>query len=126
AMLTAAGRRESNKALGVSWNIVFVALAIAAITGLVSLPAAMVTILIGRAVGLVARYALGTASDRAYGAALVRGIARAGFQASRLVRVDPGDDIVDDVLSAALARTRSGRVYELTTDEGHDLIVVAL
>ena len=129
AMITAAGRRESSRAFGASWNFVFVAVALAAIAGQVTLPAVLATVLIGRAVGLVMRYLLGTASDRAYGEALVRAIRRAGFDPASIVRVDPlpSLDTTDtSARSAALARTRSGRVYEIVTAEGHELFIVAM
>jgi uncharacterized membrane protein YbhN (UPF0104 family)/tRNA A-37 threonylcarbamoyl transferase component Bud32 len=129
AMLTAAGRRPTSKVLSFSWNILWISLAVAAISGIVSLPAALTTVLIGRVVGLALRYALGSTADRAYGASLIEAVQRAGYEPRRLVRADPsneyGPDELDEV-SSALGRTRHGRVYALTTVEGHELIVVAL
>ena len=57
ALLTAAGRRSTSKALGFSWNVLWIALAVAVISGIVSLPAALITVLIGRFAGLGFRYA---------------------------------------------------------------------
>ncbi len=129
ALLTVAGHRGTRRALSVSWNVLWAALAVAVISGIVTLPAALVTVLVGRLAGLGFRYLLGSTADRAYGDALVDGIERAGFTPKRLVRADPsvGDTTQDrDELSTALGRTRHGRVYALTTVENHHLIVVAL
>src|SRR5690606_1916071 len=65
AMLTTSGRRSTRRALRVSWNILWIALAIAAISGIVTIPAALVTVLIGRMAGLTLRYLLGSTADRA-------------------------------------------------------------
>ncbi|PKQ18670.1 MAG: TIGR00374 family protein [Actinobacteria bacterium HGW-Actinobacteria-8] len=129
ALLTVAGHRGTRRTLSISWNILWAALAVAVISGIVTLPAALITVLVGRLAGLGFRYALGSTTDRAYGDSLVEGIERAGFTPKRLVRADPsvdGDDPDRDELSTALGRTRHGRVYALTTVENHHLIVVAL
>ncbi len=129
ALLTVAGRRGTRRALSISWNILWAALAVAVISGIVTLPAALITVLVGRLAGLGFRYALGSTTDRAYGDSLVEGIERAGFTPKRLVRADAPVDGVNldlDELSTALGRTRQGRVYALTTVENHHLIVVAL
>ncbi|MFW7415387.1 flippase-like domain-containing protein [Demequina sp. SO4-18] len=129
AMLTAAGLRTTRRVLSVSWSLLWIAAAVGVISGIVTLPAAITVVLIGRVTGLLLRWALGSTADRAYSEALVDGIRRAGFEPRRLVRADargayqPAD--VDDV-SAAIGRTRSGRVYAVTTVEGHHLIVNAL
>lgn len=129
AMLTTAGRRRSNRAISASWTALWIGLAIGVIGSLVTVSGAFVTILIGRAIGLVARYVLGSANDRAYGATLVDAIRRAGFEAKRLSRIDPDGRFVPgglDPVSAALGHTRQGRVYDLVTREGHRLVAVAL
>jgi uncharacterized membrane protein YbhN (UPF0104 family)/tRNA A-37 threonylcarbamoyl transferase component Bud32 len=129
AMLTTAGRRRSNRAIAGSWTALWIGLAIGVIGSLVTVSAAFVTVLIGRALGLVARYVLGSANDRAYGSVLIDAIRRAGFEAKRLSRIDPDGKSVPpglDPVSAALGHTRQGRVYDLVTREGHRLIAVAL
>jgi len=129
ALLTAAGRRSTSKALAFSWNVLWLALAVAVISGGVSLPAALVTVLLGRFAGLGFRYALGSTADRAYGDALVEGIRRAGFEPRRLVRADATSSYAPpelDEVSTALGRRRAGRVYTLATVEDHHLLVVAL
>ncbi|WP_083980112.1 lysylphosphatidylglycerol synthase transmembrane domain-containing protein [Demequina salsinemoris] len=129
AMLTAAGMRSSRRVLSWSWNLVWAAIAVAVISSIVTLPAALVTVLIGRATGLLLRWSIGSTADRAYGEALVEGIRRAGFEPKSLVRADVHDEFapVDlDEVSAAMGRTRQGRVYSLTTKENHHLLAIAL
>lgn len=129
ALLTGAGRRSSSRPLAVSWNLLWAALVVGVISGIVTLPAAIVTVLIGRLAGLGFRYAIGSTSDRAYGDALVDAIRKAGFNPRLLVRSDPNSPYAPpelDEVSAALGRTRHGRVYALTTVENHQLVVVAL
>lgn len=129
ALLTAAGRRSGSRPLTVSWNLLWIALAVGVISGIVTLPAALVTVMIGRLAGLTFRYALGSSADRAYGDALVDAIRRAGFEPKLLVRADPTSEYAPpelDEVSAALGRTRHGRVYALTTLANHQLLAVAL
>jgi uncharacterized protein (TIRG00374 family) len=130
AMLTVSGRRTDRKMLSFSWNMLWIALVVAAISGIVTVPAALVTVLIGRAAGLLWRYALGSSADRAYGDELIEGIRRAGYEPKRLVRADQAEgdaarDSIDHV-STAMGRTRHGRVYEMTTVQGHQLLLIAL
>ena len=129
AMLTTAGRRRSNRVVAGSWVALWAGLAIALISGLVTVSAAFVTILIGRSIGLVARYLLGSANDRAYGPVLVDAIRRCGFEVKRLVRIDADGGFVPtglDPIASALGHTRQGRVYDLTTRAGHHLVAIAL
>ena len=129
AMLTAAGRRSTRRSLSISWNVLWTAAAVAVISGIVTVPAALVTIFIGRLAGLGLRYALGSSADRAYGESLVEAIQRAGYDPKRIVRADATYDYIPETLdevSRALGRTRQGRVYTVTTRENHHLIAVAL
>lgn len=87
AFLTTSGSRDQRGTVAWSWNLYWLALTIAVITGEISLPGAFVTVLVGRAVGLGVRYAAGVYNERAYGAALVEGIRRTGLDPVRVVRV---------------------------------------
>ncbi|MBD8079632.1 flippase-like domain-containing protein [Cellulosimicrobium arenosum] len=92
-LLTAAGTRTRRRSVAWSWNLLLVAIGIVLITGQVSLPGILVTLLLGRMAGLLVRYASGVRSDRAYGPDLVAGVRRAGFAPATLVRVR---DVTDD------------------------------
>lgn len=134
ALLTAAGARSRRRTLPASWNLLWIGLGVALVTGLVSLPGALLTVLLGRLTGLAVRYVSGVQSERAYGPALVAGVQRAGFQPARLVRVQdvasdlPQQDSVARDLAAtvALTRTSDHRVYAMTTSQGKRLDVVVL
>lgn len=129
ALLTAAGRRRVFRPIAVSWWVLWAALALAAISGLATLAAVLSAVFIGRAIGLLVRYVMGSPTDRAYGDHLIEGIRRAGFEPKRIIRVDAQIEFADvkvDPTCLALARVRQGRVYELVTIEGHNLFVVAL
>ncbi len=133
ALLTTAGERSRRRTVGWSWNFLWVVLGVAVMTGLLTLPAALVTVLIGRASGLALRYAFGVQSERAYGRSLVAGVRRAGFSPTRLVRVRDvgveGNDtgqLVTDLSAVAITRVSDTRVYAMTTAEGERLDVVVL
>ena len=134
ALLTAAGSRGSRRTVGWSWNLLWLALGVALITGLVTLPGALTTVLLGRTTGLALRYVFGVQSERAYGPALVDGIRRAGVDPVRVVRVrdvaaeDPDRDGAPPVDLAAVALTRyaDNRVYAITTSAGNRLDAVVL
>lgn len=134
ALLTAAGQRGRRRTVGWSWNLLWVGLGVAAVTNLVTLPGALLTVLLGRLVGLSVRYVSGVQSERAYGNALVAGVRRAGFEPARLVRVrdvadrspEGGDAVGGDLAAIAITRYGDNRVYAMTTAEGERLDVVVL
>ncbi|MBM7818179.1 uncharacterized membrane protein YbhN (UPF0104 family) [Cellulosimicrobium cellulans] len=92
-LLTAAGTRTRRRTVKWSWNLLFVAIGVVLITGQVSLPGILITLLLGRIAGLTVRYVSGVRSERAYGPDLVSGVRRAGFSPTALVRVR---DVTDD------------------------------
>lgn len=129
AMLTAAGRRTTRRSISTSWTLLWISAAVAIVSGIVSAPAAVLGIFIGRLAGLAVRYAVGSTADRAYGDVLVGAIERAGFSPRRVIRADADANYVPegvDPVTAALARTRVGRIYSVTTRENHHLFAVAL
>ncbi|WP_242448544.1 lysylphosphatidylglycerol synthase transmembrane domain-containing protein [Cellulomonas sp. WB94] len=110
-VLTAAGPRARRRTVLWSWNLLWFSLGVVLVTGQVSLSGAAVALLLGRVAGLGVRFVSGVRSERAYGAALVAGIRRAGFDPARLVRVGDADE---------------HRMYDLTTAAGQGLRVVVL
>lgn len=89
ALLTTVGTRAHRPTVRWSWNLLWVVLALTVIRGALTLPGAVVTVLIGRAVGLAGRYAVGVINERAEGIALVQGVRRAGLDPVKVVRLDP-------------------------------------
>src|SRR5690606_5807118 len=59
ALLTAAGARNRRRTVAWSWNLLWVGLGVALITGLITLPGVLLTVLIGRISGLTMRYVSG-------------------------------------------------------------------
>ncbi len=131
ALITTAGSRNRRRTVGWSWNLLWVGLGVALITGLITLPGALLTVLLGRITGLAARYLSGVESERAYGAALVDGIRRAGFAPTSLVRVRDiaaqdldATGLAGDPAAVALTRNGDNRVYAMTVADGRRLDVV--
>lgn len=112
ALLTVAGPATRRRSVRWSWNLMFVALGIVLITGQVSLPGVLVSLLLGRMAGQAVQYASGVRSERAYGPDLVTAVQRAGFRPKALVRVH---DVSDDA-------ARAGAAHDPVTEidaEGH-------
>lgn len=89
ALLTSVARRSRSTSVRWSWNLLWVVIVLAVIRGALTLPGALVTVLLGRVAGLAMRYAVGVYNERASGIALVQGLRRAGFDPQRVVRLDP-------------------------------------
>ncbi|MBD5785729.1 flippase-like domain-containing protein [Cellulosimicrobium terreum] len=111
-LLTAAGTRTRRRSVAWSWNLLFVAIGVVLVTGQVSLPGILITLLLGRIAGMTVRYVSGVRSDRAYGPELVAGVRRAGFTPTALVRVR---DVTDD---DELAEAADDPITEVDA-EGH-------
>ncbi len=134
ALLTLAGPRSHRRAVRWSWNALWVAIGVTLITGQVSLPGLALALLLGRIAGLGVRYLAGVAPERAYGAALVAGVRRAGFTPLSIVRVPDADTRTAaeqlhrehnlpeaDEATAALVRSSGARVYQVLTAYGEEL-----
>jgi uncharacterized membrane protein YbhN (UPF0104 family)/tRNA A-37 threonylcarbamoyl transferase component Bud32 len=130
-LVTAAGTRGRRRTVAWSWNLLWVALGVVLVTGQVSLPGAAIAVLAGRMAGLSVRFLSGVQSERAYGAVLVDGIRRAGFEPVRLVRAH-GEAVTSDAAlvwtAEAIATTRiaDNRVYDMSTTDDRLLEVVVM
>ncbi|WP_147919053.1 lysylphosphatidylglycerol synthase transmembrane domain-containing protein [Ruania zhangjianzhongii] len=92
AFLTGTGTRDERRLVGISWNLLWVVLVVSVIAGESTLAGAIISVLIGRAVGLGMRYASGVLSRRAHGQVLVEGIRRAGVDAVSVIRIGDSTD----------------------------------
>ncbi len=135
ALLTVAGPRTRRKTVRVSWNVLFTALVVVLIFNQVTLPVALLTLLLGRLAGQAVQYASGVRSERAYGPTLLHAIRRAGFQARALVRVrdlssesgiDAATSTSSDPAAVALIRAGDNRVYAMVgaDDVRRDVVVL--
>lgn len=135
-LLTAAGPRTRRRSVAISWNILWVALAIVLVAGQASIAGTFIAVLIGRVAGLTVRYVSGVKSERAQGEALVRGVRRAGFEPISLVRVKdvtatyPGelneDAVPTEFAVHPLTMDTDNRVYAMHRLDGPRLDVVVL
>lgn len=91
ALLTTIGPRDRRPTVRWSWNLLWVVLVLTVIRGALTLPGAVVTVLLGRLVGLGGRWLVGVFNERAEGIDLVQGLRRAGLDPVRVVRLDPPD-----------------------------------
>ena len=87
-LLTMASARGRSRLTSVCWTLLWTVLVLTVIRGEITLPGALVTVLLGRACGLGARWLVGTTGDRAVGAELVSAVRVAGVDVVRLVRMD--------------------------------------
>ncbi|MGK2348969.1 lysylphosphatidylglycerol synthase domain-containing protein [Actinomyces sp. W5033] len=91
-LLTGAGDRRTATTVRIAWGLVWVIVGLTVLRSALTLPGALLSVLIGRCVGLLVRWALGVDDRRAHGVALVRALRRAGVDAVRVVRMDPTSD----------------------------------
>ncbi|QPL05471.1 MULTISPECIES: lysylphosphatidylglycerol synthase transmembrane domain-containing protein [Actinomyces] len=91
-LLTGAGDRRTSTTVRVAWGVVWVIVGLTVLRSALTLPGALLSVLIGRAVGILVRLALGVDDRRAHGVALIRALRRAGVDAVRVVRMDPAPD----------------------------------
>lgn len=87
ALLTVTGTRSANRGVAISWTLLWISLAVSVITGDGTINGSIITVLLGRAIGLVIRYSTGIAAERTDGAALVDAITRAGAVPVSIVRL---------------------------------------
>src|SRR5699024_914172 len=87
AFLTGTGTKDERRLVSISWNLLWIVLVVSVIAGKSTLAGALVSVLLGRAVGLGTRYASGVLSRRAHGQVLVEGIRRAGVDARSVIRL---------------------------------------
>ncbi|MFV0427088.1 MAG: YbhN family protein [Beutenbergiaceae bacterium] len=93
ALLTTTGTRDRSRIITVSWNLIWIVLVVAVITRTSTITGALVSVLIGRIVGLGMRYLFGVATERARGLDLVAAIRRTGIDPVSVVRVGGGADV---------------------------------
>ena len=87
-LLTGAGERRASQTVRYGWTAVWIVIGMAVLRGALTLPGAVLSMMLGRLPGLVVRYAFGVEDRRAHGIALVRALRRAGIDAARVVRMD--------------------------------------
>ena len=103
ALLTVTSTRSANRSVAVSWTLLWVGLAVSIITGDGTINGALITVLLGRAIGLGIRYASGVLAERTHGADLVAAISRAGAEPVSIVRISDHTNVSDLQIETPLA-----------------------
>ncbi|MDR0504227.1 MAG: flippase-like domain-containing protein [Bifidobacteriaceae bacterium] len=146
ALLTSVGPRSRRSVLTVAWNLLGTALVTDVLTSRASLPAAVLTVFLGRLIGQIWRYAFGVAAERATPRTLVEAIERVGIRPVRIARVrditDPESptirldvralrgaldpQAVSDSTARLLERRGGNRVYAVFNQQGErwDMVVL--
>ena len=89
AMMTMAGERRRDQLVRVLWAITWAILALAVLQGRMTLPSALVTVLLGTFTGCIGRYLWGVRNHRPTGSALIGALTRVGITPRRILRLDP-------------------------------------
>lgn len=88
AFLSVSGEASQSRAIRYSWAFLFVLSFIYVLRGSLTLPSALVSLLIGRLIGSTARYIFGFSDDRGGAVDLVDGLLHIGIVPTKIVRVD--------------------------------------
>ena len=129
ALLTAVAAPAKRRSVSWSWNLMWISVVVAVVTTSTSLPGMAIALLIGRMAGYTVRYGMGVASRRAYGAALVDGIHRAGFAPISIdristVRVAETGEMIDGVQSPQFFLDHRLYVMKTVTGKMYNVIVL--
>ncbi|MBF0696520.1 lysylphosphatidylglycerol synthase transmembrane domain-containing protein [Actinomyces bowdenii] len=126
-LLTGAGDRHGSTAVRSGWATLWVIIGMAVLRSALTLPGAILSVLLGRLVGLAVRYAFGVEDRRAHGPTLVRALRRAGIDAVRVVRMDhaPGARAWTVTTTAPLGYTEQVRESPLASPTEDDDVVEA-
>lgn len=87
-LLTAAGERRSSATVRYGWVAIWTIVGLAVLRSAITLPGAVLSLLLGRLAGLALRCLFGVEDRSVHGIALVRALRRAGVDAVRVIRVD--------------------------------------
>src|SRR5699024_2115642 len=122
AFLTGTGTKDERRLVSISWNLLWIVLVVSVIAGAGARAGALVSVLLGRAVGLGMRYASGVLSRRAHGQVLVEGIRRAGVDAVSVIRIGDSTDAASLQSQSVVAANPIGYVPpsapQSTVDDG--------
>lgn len=88
AFLSAAGEASSHRPIRYGWALVLILSVLYVLRASMTLPAALISILLGRAIGTGARYLFGFKDDRGDALDLVNGLLQVGITPVRIVRAD--------------------------------------
>lgn len=88
AFLTTAGEASQFKTVRYTWVFLFAMAFVYVLRGTLTLPSALVSLLLGRSIGSISRYALGFKEERGGPVDLVDGLLNIGIVPTKIVRAD--------------------------------------
>ena len=129
AFLSAAGPRRLRSSVKWGWNALYIVAVIMVAISSNSASGVLVSLILGRIMGMVVRYLAGTQNKGAWGQGVVQAIASIGIQTASLERQDPSLDadgqplpaLDDDLIEASRiyrAQDRNGRTYTVSVMDG--------
>ena len=129
AFLSAAGPRRLRSSVKWGWNALYIVAIIMVAISSNSASGVLVSLILGRIMGMVVRYLAGTQNKGAWGQGVVQAIASIGINAASLERQDPSLDtdgqplpaLDDDLIEASRiyrARDRDGHNYTVSVMDG--------
>lgn len=126
AFLTVAGPRRTRTAVKWGWNILVGAAIVLIITSWSSVVGVILALLVGRIVGLVMRFIIGTQNTGAWGSQIVSALETIGLDATKLTRRNM-DETKPALLPLSLEDdlTEHSRLYDLEAN-GHTYVVSVL
>ena len=124
AFLSAAGPRRLRSSVKWGWNALYIVAIIMVAISSNSASGVLVSLILGRIMGMVVRYLAGTQNKGAWGQGVVQAIASIGINAASLERQDPSLDtdgqplpaLDDDLIEAS-------RIYRAQDRDGHNYTV---
>lgn len=125
SFLTVAGHRRTNSAVKWGWNVLFGGGVLLVITSWDSLTGVLVSLCIGRVIGCILRFALGTQSTGAWGMQVVHALRSIGIQPHELRRHLHEDDLAlavtleDDLVE-------NSHIYDCCDINNHKYIISVL
>ncbi|KFI45397.1 conserved hypothetical protein [Bifidobacterium bohemicum] len=127
AFLTVAGPRRTRSTVKWGWNIVWTVAIVFVIVSWHSVTGAIVSFTLGRIIGLLVRFTVGTQNQGLWGNGIVQTLKGIGLNLTELSR-HPSAPVVSGVLEAVLEDdlVESSRVYEATNEDGSRYIVSVL
>lgn len=127
AFLTVAGPRRMRSTVKWGWNVLLVGAILLIISSWNSVPGVIVSICVGRIVGLVIRFAIGTPNSGAWGVHVVSALRQIGL-APRELRLRDADDTHNGILHMSLEDdlVENSRIYTCRTQDGHEYVVSVL
>lgn len=127
AFLTVAGPRRTRSTVTWGWNILYATAALMVMLSWHSVTGMLVSLAIGRTLGMIIRFVVGTQNTGVWGTDLVATLHGIGLDASSLIRrQDPPVAVRSFNASLDDDLVEGSRIYHLVTADGHRYVVSVL